>query len=77
VSVVQIRDGKTGGWIDGIYFFCPHWETTAITSQDLNLDGVSEISVLATNAEGKVTTKIKDSISKETLKWIWFPATTK
>ncbi len=77
VSVVQMRDSKTGEWIDGMRFFCPYWETRAITSQDLDLDGVSEISVLATNAEGKVTTKIKDSISKETVNWIWFPNSTK
>jgi hypothetical protein len=76
VSVVQMRDGKTGRWIDKIYFFCPPWESKAVTSQDLNLDGVSEISVLATRPDGKVATKIKDSISKELINWVPFPGTT-
>jgi hypothetical protein len=76
VSVVQMRDGRTGQWIDKIYFFCPPWETKAVASQDLNLDGVSEVSVLATRPDGKVATKIKDSISKELMNWIGFPGTT-
>jgi hypothetical protein len=74
INVVQMKDAKTGRWIDKMHFFGPEWETKAVTSQDLDLDGVSEVSVLAVRKDGKkAATQIRDSITKEQLNWIGWP----
>ena len=46
----------------------------AITSQDLDLDGVSEISVRAVRDDGtSAVIQIKDSMTDEPIKWIGRP----
>ena len=71
---VVIRDAETGAYLGSISFFGKNWQTKAITSQDLDGDGVSEISVLAEKDDGtEVVIQLKDSITGDEMKWIELP----
>jgi hypothetical protein len=73
-GLVKIKDRETGTWIGQIRFFGSEWQAKAITSQDLDLDGVSEISVLAVRKDGtRSAIQIKDSLSGEPVNWIELP----
>ena len=71
---VVIRDAETGAYLGSTSFFGKNWQAKAITSQDLDGDGVSEISVLAEKDDGtEVVIQLKDSITGDEMNWIQLP----
>ncbi|MCF7995880.1 MAG: DUF1080 domain-containing protein [Chromatiaceae bacterium] len=73
-GLVQIRNALTHEWIHQILFFGKDWVVKAITAEDADMDGFSEISVLADRDDGKNgAVQIKDVGTKQLLKWIWMP----
>ena len=71
---VVVRDAKTGARVGAMSFFGKNWEAKAITSQDLDGDGVSEISVLAEKDDGtEIVIQLKDSITGDEMNWIELP----
>ncbi len=73
-NTVIIRDGKTDKWLHSMQFLGKQYEGRALTSQDLDHDWVSELSVLGVKQDGNAAAQIKDSASKQSLNWIPFPA---
>lgn len=74
-GIAQIRDAYAGTWIQQMPFVGTAWEVQAITSQDSNLDGVPELSVLAVSDDGaRVGVQIRDAITGEQVNWLGFPA---
>jgi len=76
-GVVQIRDALSGNWIGQLPFVGYGWDVKALTSLDLNNDGVTEIAVLAVTDDGRaVGVQIRDAITKVQRRWVGFPAVT-
>jgi hypothetical protein len=73
-GVVQLRDALTGQWIHQMYFFGSEWEVESITSQDSDMNGISEIAVLGNSDDGtRSAIQIKDAETRELVKWIELP----
>lgn len=73
-GIVQIRDALTGEWIHEIYFFGELWEVEAISSQDADGDGVSEVAVLGRLDDGsRAAIQVKDADSRLQFNWIELP----
>jgi hypothetical protein len=73
-GVVQLRHAVTGAWINQMRFFGELWEVKSIASQDSDMDGVSEIAVLAELDDGtRAALLIKDADTEQPLNWIELP----
>lgn len=73
-GVVQVRDALTGNWIGNVNFFNPDWQVKAITSQDSDDDGISEIIVMGVKDDGTAgAVQIIDSLSRVQFNWIPLP----
>jgi hypothetical protein len=73
-GIVRLRDALTGAWIRQMYFFGDAWEVEAITSQDSDMDGVSEIAVLGNADDGsRSAIQIRDAETGEPFNWIELP----
>jgi hypothetical protein len=71
---VVIRDSVTAEWINQIPFFGRKWEVISISSQDSDLDGVSEISVMAITDDGtRAAVQLKDALTGDSVNWLGLP----
>lgn len=71
---VQVVDPMTGELLRTFNFFNEQWHVRSITAQDLDHDGVAEISVLGVRDDGLgAAIQIRDSITGAQLNWIPVP----
>jgi hypothetical protein len=73
-GLVQIRDAASAAWVGQVRFFGSAWQAGALTAQDADLDGVSELAVVAVDDTGRrAAIQRKDSETKQGIGWIPLP----